>query len=165
MMKRVKNLEVRVILLLLGQSDFRLITKPPTHIKGRQSLRIIFLVTWSSRGKINELAMALVKVSVYIQALAALLARKGATSPPLPPRPRYQMNRAQSEPRDGLNICLFRESNHDYLVLNVQFILYNESAILLFSRLLPTQTEEIGSGGNTSLYSEDAALESQQGHG
>jgi hypothetical protein len=84
MMKRVKNLEVRVTLLLLGQSDFCLITNIP-HIKGRQSIRIIFVVTWSIRGKIDALAMALVKVSGYVQSLAALLGRKGPNSPP--PRP------------------------------------------------------------------------------
>ena len=117
MMKCVKNLEVRVILLLLGQSDFRLITKHPTHY-GKQSVRIIFLVTWSNRVKTDELNMALVKLSGFIQALAALLPRKRSTFSPSAPRQRYQMNRKLSGPRDGLNFCLVWESNHDYLVLN-----------------------------------------------
>jgi len=81
----VKNLEVCVTLLLLGQSNFRLITKHPTHYGG-QSIRIIFLVTWSNRGKIEELAMPLVK---------ALLTRKVQLTPP-----------PLSGPKDGLNTFL-----------------------------------------------------------
>jgi hypothetical protein len=46
--------------------------------------------------------MALVKVSGYIQALAALLARKGLTIQPNLRQPN-QMNRTLSAPQDGLN--------------------------------------------------------------
>jgi len=68
----------------------------------------------------DELDMALVKVSGYIQA-PGLFAREKRIPTPL--LPRYQMNRTLREPRDGINFCLFRESNHDYLVLNPLFIL------------------------------------------
>ena len=104
--------------------------------------------------------MAIVKISGFIQALAALLARKGPIIPP--PRPRYQMNRTLSGPKHELSFCLIRESKHDYLFLSHSLLCMATELSLLFTRLLSTRTEEISSSGNTSLYSEDAAFESQQ---
>jgi len=154
MTKRVKKLEVRVTLLLFGQSDFRLITKRPTRYGG-QIIRTNFQVIWSSRVKIDELAMALVKVGGHIQALAALLTRKGSTHTPHPlsgPKVRTKFFASSGNRNTITSSC-----THSLFRIKTELS-------LLFSRLLPTQTEENGSSGNTSLYSEEDAFESQQGH-